>query len=278
MLRQVRQVRQVHYICFDEYNHKLNHTIMAKIVSITNFKGGVGKTTSTINLGGALALKGKRVLLVDLDPQCNLTDHLNVDTDYSNIKEILTEKSYNDDIYYNEVRENLFVAPANMDMATADTLMIGILYGRELMLKNALSKVSDKFDFILIDCPPNLGILPHNAYFASDIIIAIVETEIYPLKGYSMLSQTIKYLDRDIDGVFLTKHDARTRLHKDVAASLEDSLGDLVFKTKIRSNIALAEAPANNSTIFDYDDTCHGAEDYKDLADEFIKRFENNSH
>ncbi len=251
---------------------------MAKVISITNFKGGVGKTTSTVNLGGAIARQGKKTMLIDLDPQHNLSEHLNVSQEDSNLWKLLYDIRCKETLYMEEVVDNLFVVPSSWELVTADVEMASIMAGRELRLKKALEPFMDSFDYIIIDCPPSLGILPHNAYFASDLILVPIETEVLPLKGFRMLSDALSSIDRRIDGVFMTKHDKRKRMHKDIAIIIEDGLTDIVFNTKIRHNVALAEAPSSYQTIFDYDDSSYGAEDYTKLCKEFLAKYDCVSH
>lgn len=247
---------------------------MAVVYAISNHKGGVGKTTSTVNIGGALANKKKKVLLVDLDPQANLTHSLGIKnieiTIYDNLK---GEKAF----HPVEVRKGLFVLPSSLDLSAAD-IELSSEPGREYILKDIMSTLISKFDYILIDCPPSLGLLTINALTASRYVIIPLQAEYLPLRGLAKLNDVIHKIrkrlnpDLEIGCVFLTQYDRRKVLNRDVASSVRDFFGEKFFDTKISSNIALAEAPSQGKDIFLYNKKCRGAIDYNALCEELIQK------
>jgi chromosome partitioning protein len=244
------------------------------IYAISNHKGGVGKTTSTINIGAALAAKKKRVLLVDLDPQANLTQSLGINkaeiTIYDNLK---GEKL----ISPVECKSNLYVLPSSLDLSAAE-IELSAEPGREYILKEFLSKLKDRYEYILIDCPPSLGLLTINALTASDFVIIPMQAEYLPLRGLAKLTEVINKIqarlnvDLKIGCVFLTQYDSRKILNRDVADSVEEFFGNKFLKSKISSNIALAEAPSQGKDIFSYNKNCKGAEDYAVLVNEILQQ------
>lgn len=236
------------------------------VISIANFKGGVGKTTSTINIGAALARMGYKVLLIDLDPQFNLTQSFGIKDPNKSIYHTLIK---GEELLILPVNNNLFLVPSSLELTKAEW-EIASKFKREYILDTAISKVKADYDYVLIDCPPALGSLTVNSFVASNYIIIPIEAEFYALKGYTVLHEAIGGMGLEIDKVFITKYDNRKVLNRDVLTSLKDSLGDKVFHTHIRDNISLAEAPMSAKDIFSYDDTCYGAHDYKALADEII--------
>ncbi len=251
---------------------------MTKIIAVSNHKGGVGKTTSTVNLGAALASKGHKVCLVDLDPQANLTQ--------SFFKTIDPERS----IYHNlkgtyvatllPVSEKLSVIPSSLDLSAAE-IELSCEPGREQLLKDVLSGeiiLDEKFDYILIDCPPSLGLLTLNALTAAQDVLIPLQAEYLPLTGLVRLKEVIEKVKKrlnpgiKISGVFFTKFDPRRVLNKDVAEDVRGMFGDTLLKTNISSNIALAEAPSAQKDIFSYDNTCKGAMDYMALCEEILEK------
>ena len=244
------------------------------IYAISNHKGGVGKTTSTINIGAALANKGKRVLLVDLDPQANLTQSLGIKnaqiTIYDNLK---GEKV----IHPIEYRNNLYVLPSSLDLSAAE-IELSSEPGREYILKDILYQLIDKFEYILIDCPPSLGLLTINALTASDYVIIPMQAEYLPLRGLAKLTEDIKKIQTRLNNklkigcVFLTQYDSRKILNRDIAESILAFFGDKVLTSKISNNVALAEAPSQGKDIFMYNRNCKGAMDYDDLCKEMIEK------
>ena len=252
---------------------------MARVYAVVNQKGGVGKTTTTVNLGAALAQKGKRVLLIDIDAQANLTAHLGIPADETGERPSMYDVLRNGvkirDIVI-PVGERLHVAPASLFLSAAD-LELGGIIGRELLLKKAVQTVADDYDFILIDCPPSLGLLSLNGLVASTRVVVPVQSEFLALHGVRQLLDTIDQVrsaynpSLSVGGVLVCLFDARRRLARSVADTVREYFGDLVFKTQIRTNVALAESPARGGSIFQYDSRSSGAEDYSNLADEVLK-------
>jgi len=247
---------------------------MAQILAVSNHKGGVGKTTSTINIGAALANKDKKVLLVDLDPQANLTQSLHIKNPEISIYDNLRGEKV---VHPLEVRKNLYVLPSSLDLSAAE-VELSSEPGREYILKDILVRVSESFDYVLIDCPPSLGLLTINALTAANKVIIPLQAEYLPLRGLAKLSEIIKKIKTrinpglEIGCVFLTQYDARKVLNRDVAASVRDFFGDKLLEAKISNNIALAEAPSQGKDIFLYNKNCKGAVDYKVLCEELIRK------
>ncbi len=239
---------------------------MSKTIAMANFKGGVGKTTSVLNIGAALAQMGKKTLLIDLDPQANLTNSLGVADPGVTIYNILrkTEK-----IKTQNVITNLSLIPSSLELNKAE-LEMASEFKREEILNKLLNPIKQQYDYILLDCPPSLGLLTINAFVAADYIIVPIEAEYLALKGYSILNEAISAVGLHIDHVFITKYDNRKILNRDVKDSIETALGGKLFKTLIRDNIALAEAPAQGLDIFRYNPKSYGAEDYTALCREII--------
>ena len=246
---------------------------MLKIISIFNQKGGVGKSTTTINLGAALGQKNKKILIVDIDPQGNTTSGLGVD------KRTLKSSIY--DIHINDLAikttaENVFLVPSNVELAGAEVELIE-LEGRELRLKRALEKVEEIYDYILIDCPPSLGILSINALTASHSVLIPIQCEYYALEGVSQLVDTIKLVKKslnpvlDIEGVVLSMFDGRTNLSIQVVDEVKKYFKGKVYTSIIPRNVRLAEAPSHGISVIDYDPKSKGAEAYMELAEEFIE-------
>ena len=251
---------------------------MAVVYSVVNQKGGVGKTTTTANLGAALAARGQRVLLIDLDAQANLSAHFGFSMDET------AEKPTMYDVLRNGVKlkevvlpveENLWIAPASLLLSAAD-LELGGVIGREQLLRKAVQAIHPQFDYILIDCPPSLGLLSLNGLVASSRVIVPVQSEYLALHGVRQLLDTIDQVrsaynpSLAVGGVLICLHDTRRRLARSVADTVRQYFGDLVFKTAVRTNVALAEAPAKSTSIFRYDARSSGAEDYGNLADEIL--------
>ncbi len=244
-----------------------------KIISVANHKGGVSKTTTVASVGSILASKGYSVLLVDLDAQSNLTSSLLKGEPESSIYSALLGKS---ELPIIPLNENLFLVPATLQLAMAD-LELASAMARERLLAELLEGLEGKFDYILIDCPPSLGLLTLNAFTAStDIIIPLV-AEILPFRGLAMINNFIIMVKRrlnskaHISGILITRWES-TKLGKGVEKQLRESFGDVVFKTKIRKNISLAEAPYETKDIISYSPKSNGAQDYLAFSEEFIER------
>jgi len=243
------------------------------IYAISNHKGGVGKTTSTINIGASLANKGKKVLLVDLDPQANLTQSLGIKNVQISIYENLRGEKI---IHPVEYRSNLYVLPSSLDLSAAE-IELSAEPGREYILKDILSQVVNKFDYIFIDCPPSLGLLTINALATADYVLIPMQAEYLPLRGLAKLTEVITKIQMRLNNklqigcVFLTQYDSRKVLNRDIAESVADFFGKKFLNTKISNNIALAEAPSQGKDIFIYSRNCKGALDYDELCNELIE-------
>jgi len=242
---------------------------MTKVITLANFKGGVGKTTSAINIGAGLSSKGKKTLLVDLDPQFNLTQSLGDRELERTVYEALTGKR---ELLPVEVDNKLHVIPSSLDLIKAEIELSGE-FKREFILSKLIEPIKANYDFIIIDCPPALGLLTLNSFVASDLIFIPIEAEYLALKGYSILREAIVKVGLQIDRVFITKFDGRKVLNRNVADSIRETLDGKVFKTVIRDNIALAEAPAKGVDIFRYDKNSTGAQDYLNLVKEILKEY-----
>lgn len=255
---------------------------MAKKIAIINQKGGVGKTTTAINLGTYLARSGKKVLILDLDPQGNTTSGLGVDSDELNgcVYNVLIDNAPVHRIKVDtDAHKNLHLAPASINLAAAEVELVSQL-AREHKLKVALDDISSDYDYILIDNPPSLGLLTVNGLVATDRVIIPVQAEYYALEGLGQLLSTIKRIrvqlnpNLELLGVLVTMYDKRTSLSKEVQSELQQHFGTHVFDTVIPRNVRLAEAPSYGKTIADYDKFSKGAQAYKNLSKEVINRWE----
>jgi chromosome partitioning protein len=246
-------------------------------IAIANNKGGVAKTTSALNLMAYYAKKGYKVLGVDLDPQGNLSDSLGLDID--GLKFTAYEALKNKDIvpYITEVKKNLSVVASNLDLERGNLDFVSVL-GRELLLKKALKKAEDKFDICIIDTSPSLSTLTLNALAAADTVYIPLRSGYFEMRGSGVLIDVINEVKEDVNtdlkigGVFLTQYDSRTNMSTEVTTMLESHFGSSLLGSRIRNNIALAEAPALAQDIFAYKPTSNGAKDYKKLAEEILKR------
>jgi chromosome partitioning protein len=247
---------------------------MGKIISLLNHKGGVGKTTSTINIGAGLVELGKKVLLIDLDPQANLTLSLGVNRQPYTIYEAMRGES---ELVPYTIRENLDVVTSILDLSGAEMELINEA-GREFILRELFDPIKDDYDFIIIDCPPSLGLLTLNALTSSDYVYIPLQTEFLALQGLAKLKQVIQKVKLrlnkklQIAGVFATMYDSRKVLNRDVVETIHKYFGPLVFNTKIRDNVSLAEAPAQRKDIFQYSKSSAGAKDYLALCQEILER------
>ena len=243
---------------------------MSKVISISNHKGGVGKTTSAINIGAGLNNLGKKVLLIDLDPQANLSQSLGLIDEEVNIYGALRGE-YN--LQPIEIAKGLDVIPSTLDLSGAEIEMSGEA-GREYILRELIDPIRASYDYIIIDSPPSLGLLTLNSFVASDIVLIPLQAQYLALQGVAKLVEVIdkikKRLNKElrIGGVFITQYDHRKVLNRDVVETIEAHFKEKVFKTKVRDNIALAEAPTQGVDIFRYSPKSYGAEDYLNLSKE----------
>ncbi|ACC99090.1 ATPases involved in chromosome partitioning [Elusimicrobium minutum Pei191] len=252
---------------------------MAEIVSIANQKGGVGKTTTSINLAYALATLGQEVLLVDFDPQGNASSGIgiNLKDGEKSVYHLLTKTAKVEEVLKRTSNEMLDILPACKDLAGAEVELVNI-EGRENMLTQALAPLQNMYKYIIIDCPPSLSLLTLNAMVASNSVITPIQCEYYAMEGLAHFINTASKIKQvlnpklNIDGGLLTMYDSRMNLSNQVLEEINKFYGDRVYKTPIPRNIRLAEAPSFGQSIFDYDPACRGAAAYLDLAKEFLTR------
>ncbi len=251
---------------------------MGKIIAIANQKGGVGKTTTSVNLSACLAAEGKKILVIDMDPQGNTTSGLGLEKENMDcsVYEILIEKEDFEDGICKTNYKNLFLCPSNVNLAGADVEMVE-MKEREYLLTQAMQPVVNQFDFIIIDCPPSLSLLTLNALTAADSVLVPIQCEYYALEGLSQLTKTIKNVKHtlnekiQLEGILLTMFDARTNLSIQVADEVKKFFPDKVFQSVIPRNVRLSEAPSFGEPIIVYDKYSKGAEAYTDLAKEVIR-------
>ena len=248
----------------------------AKIVCLSNHKGGVGKTCSVCNIGAGFARKGKKVLMIDLDPQANLSLCYGIKEPQYGIYEVLCGNAKVLDVIYTII-DNLDIIPSSLDLAGAE-IELSSEAGREVILKEVIESITDKYDYIFIDCSPSIGLLTTNALTASDEVIIPLQAQYLSLRGIEKLTDIIgkikKRLNRQlkIGGVFITQFDSRKILNRDIATAIDDYFNGTIFKTRIRDNVSLAEAPGQGVDIFRYNSKCYGAIDYDQLCDEMLAR------
>lgn len=252
---------------------------MGRIIAIANQKGGVGKSTTAINLSACLAELGQRVLLIDIDPQGNTTSGVGVDKDNVNatLYELLVGEGEISDCLIENVFENLSLIPSNVNLSGAEIELVGV-EGREFLLKNHIDSIRDNYDFIIMDCPPSLNVLTINAMTTADSVLVPIQCEYYALEGLTQLIHTIELVqnrlnpDLDIEGVVFTMYDARTNLSLQVVENVKNNLDQSIYKTIIPRNVRLAEAPSYGLPITLYDKRSVGAESYRLLAEEVLHR------
>ena len=254
---------------------------MGRIIAIANQKGGVGKTTTAINLSASLASLGKKVLALDLDPQGNMTSGLGVDKDRveNSVYDLIIGQTGIEECICKEVIENLDVLPSNINLSAAEIELIGV-ENKEYIIRNEMEKVKERHDFVIIDCPPALSMLTINAMTTADSVLVPIQCEYYALEGLSQLIHTINLVQERlnpalvIEGVVFTMYDARTNLSLQVVENVKDNLDQTIYKTIIPRNIRLAEAPSYGMPINLYDPKSTGAESYLLLAEEVIHKGE----
>ncbi|MCW3488967.1 ParA family protein [Dethiobacter alkaliphilus] len=250
---------------------------MSRVIAVANQKGGVGKTTTSVNLSACLAAQGRSVLLLDIDPQGNATS--GIGQEKKNIKVCIYDALINElplkNIIIKSVIKNLDLVPATIQLAGAEIELVPTM-SREVRLRRVLEEVRDLYDYIIIDCPPSLGLLTINALTASDTVLVPIQCEYYALEGLSQLTNTVKLVQKHLntelryEGVVLTMFDSRTNLANQVAEEVHNYFGNKVFKTVIPRNVRLSEAPSHGQPIIVYDERSKGAETYIELAKEVM--------
>mgnify|MGYP006070232731 CR=1 FL=1 len=252
---------------------------MGRVIAVANQKGGVGKTTTAINLSACLAEKGQKVLAIDMDPQGNMSSGLGLDKDSIDrtVYDIIIGESNVEEVLQKELLENVDILPANIDLSAAEIELIGI-DDKEYIIRNAIGAIKDQYDFIIIDCPPSLSMLTINAMTTADSVLVPIQCEYYALEGLSQLIHTVELVkDRlneklEIEGVVFTMYDARTNLSLQVVENVKANLNQSIYKTIIPRNVRLAEAPSYGMPINLYDTRSVGAESYRLLAEEVLHR------
>jgi len=248
-------------------------------IAVINQKGGSGKTTTVVNVGYYLAEMGKNVLLIDLDPQAHTTIHLGFEPPQikKSLYDLLVNQTPLSDVLTHTSYKNLDLLPSKIDLASAEIELVNEV-GREIILREILKKNKVKYDYVIIDCPPSLGLLTLNALTTAKEVFIPIQAEFFALEGLTKLFQTIKIVkervnpELDITGIIITMYDKRKNICRDVEKKIEEHFKDKVFKTRIRENVRLAEAPSYGKPIGEFDRNSYGAEDYKKLVKEIIKQ------
>ena len=254
---------------------------MGRVIAVANQKGGVGKTTTAINLSACLAEKGQKVLAIDMDPQGNMTSGLGVDKDQveNSVYDLIIGQTGIEECICKEVIENLDVLPSNINLSAAEIELIGV-ENKEFIIRDEVAKIRGNYDFVIVDCPPSLSMLTINAMTTADTVLVPIQCEYYALEGLSQLMHTIDLVkerlnpDLEMEGVVFTMYNARTNLSLQVVENVKDNLDQTIYKTIIPRNIRLAEAPSHGLPINIYDPKSSGAESYMLLAEEVIHKGE----
>lgn len=250
---------------------------LGKVIAVANQKGGVGKTTTSVNLSASIAVLGKHVLLIDFDPQGNATSGLGIEKRDSTIYEVLIDEKNIEETIIQTDFENLDICPCDIRLAGSEVELVE-LEKREYKLKNAVKKIKEKYDFIVIDCPPSLSLLTINALCCADSVLIPIQCEYYALEGLTRLTQTIKQIKKgmnpkiEIEGVLLTMYDSRTNLSMMVADEVKKFFPKLVYRSVIPRNVRLSEAPSYGAPITEYDPLSKGGLAYQQLAKEVIEK------
>lgn len=255
---------------------------MGKVIAVANQKGGVGKTTTAVNLSACLAKKGRKVLLVDVDPQGNSTSGLGIDKRRceKTVYDCLINETVMENAAIATEYDNLWVCPSNLELSGAEIELISVM-GRENRLKNSIQSVRERFDYIIIDTPPSLGLITINTLTAADSVLIPIQCEFYALEGVSQLMETVKRIKKalnpsiEIEGIVMTMYDARTNLAIEVVDEVKRFFPNKVYKTIIPRNVRLSEAPGFGRPVIYYDDASRGAESYAELADEVDNLIQN---
>lgn len=253
---------------------------MAKVIAFSNQKGGVGKTTTCVNLAAYTARAGKRVLVVDMDPQGNASSALGFfeRKDKKSVYEVLVGDIEAAGAVKKTETEGLDIITSSGDLAGAELELAQVMIGRERVLDEKIEAVKEGYDFVFIDCPPSLGLLTVNSLAAADGVVVPIQCEYFALEGLSQMMNTIKLVKKflrpaiEVEGVVITLYDGRAKLSKGVVGEIEKVFGDKVYQTKIPRNVRLAEAPSYGKPVSDYDPKCAGAQAYEKLAEEFLRR------
>lgn len=270
------------YVSRETFRLQRNEEKMGRIIAIANQKGGVGKTTTAINLSACLAEAGQHVLVIDIDPQGNTTSGLGISKDEveNTVYQVMLQEIDITEAICENVFDNLDVIPSNVNLAGAEIDLIDV-DDREYILKNAINEVKENYDYIILDCPPSLSMLTVNAMTASNTVLVPIQCEYYALEGLTQLIHTINLVKRklnpelELEGVVFTMYDSRTNLSLQVVENVKDNLKQNIYKTIIPRNIRLAEAPSHGLPITIYDSKSSGAESYRLLAEEVMSREEN---